>query len=253
MKKFENEFIELDAIIHNIIDFDVGSVIKQSVELFANNLFSAHLLDILFLSGKLQLSKYELAASSSNSFEMVSYSTGASLRPDDSMIHQQHLIEYATQILSACSLSSSLSMYETAFDYLIKCKQENKGIELIEGYMEKIPLTTMSETNAYKLFHMAYELDLHDLAFSIGRIMQMRAFTKGMYGISLGWNVRIKDASFGTMLAERILEDFFKTNDLSLLELTENLSRDILYCDRLIFLSKTHQIYQLVLRLKYDI
>jgi hypothetical protein len=36
----------------------------------------------------------------------------------------------------------------------------------------------------------------------------------------------------------RILEEFFNTSDDSLLELTDNLSKEIIYCDRLIFLSK---------------
>jgi hypothetical protein len=50
---------------------------------------------------------------------------------------------------------------------------------------------------------MAFNYGLHDLAFSIGRIMQTRAIKRGLYGIALGWNVRIKDSAFGTLLAEK--------------------------------------------------
>lgn len=67
--------------------------------------------------------------------------------------------------------------------------------------------------------------------------MQMRAFKRGLYGTALSWNVRIKDSSFGNYLAEKILEEFFQEKDLNLLELTESLSKEIIYSDRLIFLS----------------
>lgn len=57
MKQFENELDQFDTIIHNIFDFDVESVIRDCVEIFGNNMFSAHLMDILYLNGKLQLNK----------------------------------------------------------------------------------------------------------------------------------------------------------------------------------------------------
>ena len=202
MNQFENEFEEFDAIIHSIFDFEVGVVIKDCVDLFSNNMFSAHLLDILYLSGKLQLNKYDMAISSSMAFGNLNNNNNE----NSNFIHEQHLIEYSTQLLSACLSTNSLSLYQTAFDYLIKCKNiEVKGIELIEIYMEKLPLTYISEIAANKIFHVAFEYELHDLAFSIGRIMQVRAFKRGMYGTALGWNIRIKDASFGTFLAERFL------------------------------------------------
>jgi hypothetical protein len=200
MSRFENDFEEFDAIIHSIFDFDVDVVIKDCVSLFGNNLFSAHLLDILYLSGKLQLNKYDMASGNAG----FTLSSMNSCHGNSSFVHEQHLIEYSTQLLTACAASESLSLYRTAFDYLVKCRNlEVRGLELIEAHMEKIPLTFMSESNANKLFHMAFEYDLHDLAFSIGRIMQTRALKRGMYGTALGWNVRIKDASFGTFLAEK--------------------------------------------------
>ena len=235
MNVFQNELDQFDAIIHSIFDFDVDVVINECVELLKNNLFSSHLLDILYLNGKLQLNKYELgASSSSNAFNTPNFTS-----ENSHVIHEYHIMEYATQLLNASSTSNSLSLYQTAFDYLLKCKNlEVKGIELIETHLEKFDLTNFSETTVNKVFHLAFEYDLHDLAFSIGRIMQMTAFKLRRYGTALSWNIRIKDASFGTFLAERILELFFETNDVSLLELTENLSKEIIYCDRLIFLSK---------------
>ena len=235
MKRFEGELTEFDAIIHNIFDFDVENVIKDCVLLFSNNLFSAHLLDILYLNGKLQLNKHDLALQPGSSLKMDGAENNAS------MIHQQNLIEYGLQLVSSGSLTSSLSLYQTGFDYLIRCRksnENNKGLELIETHLERIPLTYMSELEANQVFHMAYQYGLHDLAFSIGRIMQNRALKRSMYGTALGWNVKIKDPSFGTYLGERILEEYFKTQNFTLLELTENLSKEIVYCERLIFLSK---------------
>jgi len=229
MKRFEDELTEFDAIIHNIFDFDVENVIKDCAQLFSNNLFSAHLLDILYLNGKLQLNKHDSAFQVKN---------------DDgenaSMIHQQNLIEYGLQLISSGSSTSSLSLYQTGFDYWIRCKKLNentKGLELIETHLERIPLTYMSELEANKVFHMAYQYGLHDLAFSIGRIMQHRALKRDLYGLALEWNVKIKDPSFGTTLGEKILEEYFRSQNFQLLELTENLSKEVVYCERLIFLS----------------
>lgn len=70
--------------------------------------------------------------------------------------------------------------------------------------MQRIPLHAQtSEMNAYKVFIMAYQYGLHDLAFSIGRVMQTRALTREMFGDALAWNCRIKDACFGNILGEK--------------------------------------------------
>ena len=213
MKQFEQELEEFDIIIHNIFDFDVENVIKDCVELFSNNLFSSHLMDILFLNGKLQLNKQELSltvgvSSSSSAFNKragIINSNQLNASENAILLHAEHLEAYATQLLSAFWPTSSLSMYQIGFDYLLKCRLESNGPDLIEAYMEKIPLTSISELEANRLFHLAFEYNFHDLAFSIGRVMQTRAFRNEQYGTALGWNVRIKDLNFGTLLAERYI------------------------------------------------
>ena len=215
MKQFEQELEEFDIIIHNIFDFDVENVIKDCVELFSNNLFSSHLMDILYLNGKLQLNKQELSltvgVSSSSSYSAsgglnkrgMTNSNQLNASENAILLHAEHLEAYATQLLAAFWPVGSLSMYQIGFDYLLKCRLENCGPDLIEAYMEKIPLTNISEMEANRLFHLAFEYNFHDLAFSIGRTMQTRAFRNEQYGTALGWNVRIKDLNFGTLLAER--------------------------------------------------
>jgi hypothetical protein len=74
--------------------------------------------------------------------------------------------------------------------------------------MQRIPLTSISELDGCKVFNMAYQLGLHDLAFSIGRVMQMRALKRSMYGTALAWNCRIKDACFGNLLGEKCVYAF---------------------------------------------
>lgn len=204
MRQFEQELEEFDIIIHNIFDFDVENVIKDCVELFSNNLFSAHLMDILYLNGKLQLNKQELSLTVgvSTTLNNKRGNSNISATENASLLHDQHLEAYANQLLAAFWPVNSLSLYQIGFDYLTKCRLDKNGSDLIEAYMEKIPLNDISEIEANKLFHLAFEYNFHDLAFSIGRIMQMRAFRKGKYGTALGWNVRIKDLNFGTLLAE---------------------------------------------------
>ena len=204
MSKFEGELDQFDAIIYKIFDFDVDVVVKDCVELFSNNLFSAHLLDILFLNGKLQLNKHEFTISAGGN-NLSSNSKNSNGLENASLIHEQNLIDYSIQLLNSSWSTESLSMYQTAFDYLIKCRNTDltNGMELIETYLEKFPLTYVSELEANKLFNIAFKYGLHDLAFSIGRVMQSRAFKRGSFGTALGWNVRIKDPSFGAFLAER--------------------------------------------------
>lgn len=225
LKEFGNDLYEFDAIIMKIFQFDVDVIVNECVSLFSNNFFSAHFLDILHLNGKLQLKKD------------IDFSS--SFREENHVpVHEQHLIEYGLQLLSAAWSPSLLSLNQTAFDYLFKCQTEQAGIHYIEAYLERIPLSEISEKEANKIFYLAFQYGLHDLAFSIGRVMQMRALKCRLYGTALGWNVKIKDCSFGNILAEKIMDEFFESKDIKLLELTESLAKEIIYSDRLIFLSK---------------
>jgi len=238
MKQFEHELNQFDTIIHNIFDFDVESVIKDCVELFANNMFSAHLMDILYLNGKLQLNKKELSMAVGVESMNGGGSSTVNGTENASILHEEHLSAYATQLLEAYGWSSPISIYQISFDYLLKCQYEKFGIGLMESFMEKIPLERISELEANKVYQLAFEFNFHDLAFGVGRCMQMRALKNGRYGTALGWNVRIKDVHFGTVLAEKILEKYWVTEDQNLLDLTENLTKELIFCDRLIFLSR---------------
>jgi hypothetical protein len=204
MTQFEGELEEFDAIIYKIFDFDVDVVVKDCVQLFSNNLFSAHILDILYLNGKLQLNKQEFTISAGGNPNSMKNNNGLTHVENANLIHEQNLIDYSLQLLNSSCSTESLSMYQTAFDYLIKCNNtDTNGMELIEIWMEKYPLTYKSELEVNKLFNMAFKYGLHDLAFSIGRVMQTRACKRGLFGTALGWNVRIKDPAFGTQLAEK--------------------------------------------------
>ena len=120
-----------------------------------------------------------------------------------SILHEEHLSAYAAQLMAAFGWSSPLAIYQIAFDYLLKCRIDKYGVDLVQAFMEKMPLESISELEANKLYHLAYEFGFHDLAFGVGRCMQVRALRNALYGTALGWNVRIKDMHFGTVLAER--------------------------------------------------
>ena len=171
-------------------------------------------MNILYLNGKLQLNKQEFTNISSLS---LADNNGTSSSDNASILHEQHLKSYAEQLIEAfeCLDARNLSMYQIAFDYLTKCRIENRGILLIESYIEKIPLKYISELEANKLYHITYELNLHDLAFELGRNLQMRALKREQFGTALGWNIKIKDLGFGTLLAER----YFMLKNLSLIHL----------------------------------
>lgn len=187
MREFEDDLNVFDLTIKSIFDFEIEIVIRECEQLFGNHLFTSHLLQLLYLSGKLEFRKTE-----NNSPMNENYLN---------FLHEHHLNEYGRELLD--SNISSLSLFEIATDYLLTVKNvEPNGMQVIEWYMQHIPLTTISELVASKVYIKAYQLGLHDLAFSIGRIMQMRALKRGMLGDALCWNCKIKDACFGNLLGE---------------------------------------------------
>lgn len=167
-------------------------MVRESVQLLGNHLFTSHLLQLLNLSGKLEFNKNE--------------NSGAGVLSSGylDLMHEHHLNEYGCELLESDQVGS-VSLVQTACDYLLMCKSlEPRGLQVIEAYLERISLSDISELNAAKVFVMAYQLGLHDTAFSIGRVMQLRAFKRGMLGNALAWNCRIKDACFGNQLAEKL-------------------------------------------------
>ena len=186
LKAFEGDLDAFDLTIKSIFDFEIEIVIRECVQLFGNHLFTSHLLELLYLSGKLEFNKKP------------------SFDEQQEFMHERHVNEYAQELLE-CD-ASSLSLFQIACDYLLTCKSiDPKGVQVIETYMQRIPLTDISELNARRLFVMAYQLGLHDLAFSIGRVLQVRSLKRGLFGDALAWNCRIKDACFGNFLAEKFV------------------------------------------------
>lgn len=142
-------------------------MVNDSSEYFKNNIFSSHLLDILFLNGKLQLN---------NESKYADY--------NPIQLYEQHLADYATSLLGYKHL------WTIGFDYLLECQQYINGIDIIVSYIETIPINNEAEAN--NLFNIAVKFGLQDQAYSIGRIIQMRLLRNGEYENSLNWCLKIK-------------------------------------------------------------
>jgi hypothetical protein len=204
MRQYEETLTDFDTIIHNIFDFDVETVVNDCVSIFSNHFFTAHLLDILYMNGKLQLNKPPVSQMSN---EMIT--TNAS------QIYQQHLYCYCEELFQAST--STFSLFETAIDYLLINNKNNNNkaniesnTRLIETCLQKYDIKNSNEFEINRIYNLvAFKLNLHDLAHSIGRTMQLRAFKRAQYGLALGWNLRIRDSSFGDILGDKVCSFFF--------------------------------------------
>ena len=123
----------LDKIIYNIFEFDIHEVIKDSSKLLNNQLFSAHLLDILYLNGKLQLNNDRESANE---------------------LYEQNLSDYGK------SLFDYKDLWLIGCDYLLQCHEYINGIDVIESYIQTIPIKT--EEEASNLFNIATKFGLQE-------------------------------------------------------------------------------------------
>jgi hypothetical protein len=169
-KKFISQYADdlnvLDNIIFNIFDFDVENVVKECGELFSNNLLSSHLLDVLYLNGKLQMNKESIQ------------------REDILKVYERNLSEYGKSLLPYPDL------WLNGCEYLLKCYQHVSGIDIIAEHIEKMPID--SDDEGLKLFDVTLKFNLHEQAYSIGRVMQTRLFKSKNYESALDWCIKIK-------------------------------------------------------------
>jgi len=222
MEHFELD--TLDFLIFSIFDFDIETVVNSSVDILSNKLFTAHFLDILYLNGKLQLNKDPNYDSSTQ-------------------LYEENLADYG------CSLLASSHTWLIGCDYLIRCFRNINGIDFIEAFIEKMSFE--SENDALELFKNACKYDLQERAYSIGRVMEMRYLKISDYKSALNWCIKIKDPSFGTILAEKLINEFSTTRNYELLNLTEKLTNEMAFCDRLMFISKYNEFFKLMNANKY--
>ncbi len=128
----------LDRIIYNIFEFDIHEVIKDSSCLIKNQLFSAHLLDILYLNGKLQLNNDRESANE---------------------LYEQNISDYGTSLLA------NPDLWLIGCDYLLQCQEFINGIEVIESHIQKISIN--NEEEALNLFNISNKFGLQEQGMRI--------------------------------------------------------------------------------------
>lgn len=210
MKLYEDKLDLLDTIIYHIFDFDIINVVKQSHDLFLNNLFGTHFLDILYLNGKLQLNS----------------------NIETTRLYEQYLCDYG------CSLLTK-QFWLSAFVYLTRCNRTMKGIHFIEAFIERFYLE--NEQEAHEMYDICQKYNLQQQALSIGRFMEMRYFKETNYEQALNWCIKIKDASFGTYLVDNLIQFTYDT-----FKFIQNYTIEIVFSDRLVFLSKYYEFFKLL-------
>ncbi|GAB6027247.1 Nucleoporin nup85 [Chamberlinius hualienensis] len=208
-----NSLNELDRMLLFALEFNILEVIKQSSLQFDSWWFVAHFTDLLHHAGVIQGGDGH----------------------DELPLREFLLLEYST------GLAGHSSMWQFAVDYFDHCP--TRGREMLEIYLERIPLT--SELSATKIVCIAEEREMHDLACSICKEMSHKSLKRNRLGSAITWALKSKDAMLVTHLADQFLNDYGKKGCFQSLALLDNLGSSMLVSDRLTFLCKYREFHQL--------
>ncbi|XP_054716603.1 nuclear pore complex protein Nup85-like [Uloborus diversus] len=139
------------------------------------------------------------------------------------------------------SLMAHSSLWQVGIDYLDQC-QEN-GRELLELYLERIPLNT--EAKARKIIYLAKKRNMDALVKTIANVMTSRAMANGQLGSALTWVMHSKDVHFADELADRWLNDYAEHRKIEGFEILKNMASCMLVSDKLTFVGKYCEFHKL--------
>ncbi|UYV79788.1 NUP85 [Cordylochernes scorpioides] len=205
-----------DYILLAAMEFNLEDVIHRSCELDDAWWFATHFTDLVYKKGNVK----ERIASS---------------------LHEYILVNYAGVLMSHCSL------WQVGLEYLRFCPTLGKAH--LETYIERIPIVT--EAKAFKLMSIANRNNLPHVAQSIAKAMGMRALKHSMLESAVSWAIRSEDTKLTSYLADRLLDQYCEKNDISCLELLDNMGPCYLLNEKLAFLAKYREFYQLYKNEKY--
>jgi len=209
----------VDAILQSAFEFDVHTVVKECCSQLPNWWLATHLTDLLHHCGQLDLS---------NTSVLNQQKYKCSLR--------EHIILEYTE-----GLMSHSSLWQVGISYLDYCPQFGRQHQAL--HLEKIPVD--SESKATKVLRMMQTRGLTAQAFSLCRVLAIRALRSDRLGLALSWSIKSKDVAFASFVAEKLLTDYSQTGSFSHLDILDHLGSDMVLSDKLAFLGKYREFHLL--------
>ncbi|KAJ8679027.1 hypothetical protein QAD02_014814 [Eretmocerus hayati] len=206
----------LDNIILALMESDLHQVIKEIQYMNDNGWFAAHLTDLLFHCGRLNIM-------------------------DKQQVNVTNLL-YESLILNyGSTLMSHHSLWQCGASYLEKCPME--GTQRLQMLLPTIPLGSESRVN--KIIDIAKQNNLHEIVSSICKIQGLKCIQQGRLGNALAWALKTQDIVFASHIADRFLKHYVEHAEIQCKDLLENLGSCMLTCDRLTFLGKYCEFHQM--------
>ncbi|KAL2717185.1 nuclear pore complex protein Nup85 [Vespula squamosa] len=209
----------LDHIILALIENDLHRVIKEIQCMNDNGWFAAHLIDLLYNCGKLNIiDKHQMNVTA--------------------QLHESLILEYATTLMGHHSL------WQCGASYLIHCPIQ--GLARLEILLQSLPMG--SETRVNKIIDIARGSNMNHIVTSICKIQGVKCIRQKRLGNALSWALKAQDGSFITYIANQFLKYYAENGELECRDLLENLGPCMLASDRLTFLGKYcefHQMYSI--------
>ncbi|XP_064460878.1 nuclear pore complex protein Nup85-like [Ornithodoros turicata] len=202
----------LDGVLLSLFRLDLQQVLRESSLFLDNWWFSAHLADLLFHGGQLEVHKVDYAAP----------------------LREHIILEYVS------SLMSHHSLWQVGVDYLDHCPRQ--GRPHLEVYLEHIPFKTQAE--ALKIVNIAEQREMWSTAESICHVMATRLQSQDQLGAALTWAIHCKDTTLTSRLADKLLLEYAQQREFSCCDILENLGEEMLLSDRLTFLAKYREYHQ---------
>ncbi|KAF7414673.1 hypothetical protein HZH68_003162 [Vespula germanica] len=209
----------LDHIILALIENDLHRVIKEIQCMNDNGWFAAHLIDLLYNCGKLNIiDKHQMNVTA--------------------QLHESLILEYATTLMGHHSL------WQCGASYLIHCPIQ--GLARLEILLQSLPMG--SEARVNKIIDIARGSNMNHIVTSICKIQGVKCIRQKRLGNALSWALKAQDGSFITYIANQFLKYYAENGELECRDLLENLGPCMLASDRLTFLGKYcefHQMYSI--------
>ncbi|XP_067005139.2 nuclear pore complex protein Nup85 [Anabrus simplex] len=212
----EDEMLTVDHILLALLESDLEQVINLISRTTENGWFAAHLTNLLYLCGSLNIVDKQQINLTKN-------------------LHERLLLDYGSLLISHRSL------WQVGISYFDHCPTE--GRRHLELLLPTLPLTT--ESKALKIIQVAEDRGLTHIACDICKVLGMRSFKQQRLGNAMSWALRSQDSAFVTYLANQFLEQYNHQGKFQSTDLLENLGSCILLSDRLTFLGKYCEFHQL--------
>ncbi|XP_014230395.1 nuclear pore complex protein Nup85 [Trichogramma pretiosum] len=212
----KTSLLVLDNIYLALMESDLHQVIKEIQYMNDNGWFAAHLTDLLYHCGRLNIVDKD------------------QINVTD-MLHESLILDYGSTMMGHHSL------WQCGASYLEHCPEQ--GHARLEVLLQTIPLG--SEARIRKIIDVAKQNNMPEVVSSICKIQGLKCIKQNRLGNALAWALKSQDVLFATHIADRFLRHYVDHAEIQCKDLLENLGSCMLVSDRLTFLGKYCEFHQM--------